>query len=143
MPTLSTPAERAMIFEIAGVVVVVETEDGAEAVAQGRRDHRVARRGADQRELRHRQADAAGAGALADHDVEREVLHRRVEHLLDGAREAVDLVDEQHVAGLEVRQNGVEVEGAVDGRAGGDAHLHAHLVGEDAASVVLPRPGGP
>ena len=38
------------------------------------------------------------AGALADDDVEPEVLERRVEDLLDRAVEPVDLVDEEDVA---------------------------------------------
>ena len=44
--------------------------------------------------------------ALADDDVEGEVLHRRVEHLLDDAVEPVHLVDEEHVALLKTGQDG-------------------------------------
>ena len=43
--------------------------------------------------------------ALADNDVDAEVLHRQVQHLLGRPRDAVDLVDEQHVALDEVRQH--------------------------------------
>ena len=55
--------------------------------------------------------------ALADDDVEEEVLHRRIEHLLDLVVEAVDLVDEEDVALLEVREDGGEVARAGDGGA--------------------------
>ncbi len=44
------------------------------------------------------QPDGARARTLADDDVDLEVLHGRVEDLLDGAVEPVYLVDEQHVA---------------------------------------------
>ena len=115
------PAERRTIFASVVGVVVVEAVDGAEAVAQGRADHRVAGRRADEGEPRHGEADAARARPLADHEVEGEVLHRRVEDLLDGAGEAVDLVDEEDVALLEVREDRGEVAGALDRRAGGGA----------------------
>ena len=45
------------------------------------------------------------AGALADDDVEPEVLERRVEDLLDRAVQPVDLVDEQDVARLEAGED--------------------------------------
>ena len=41
---------------------------------------------ADQRERRQVDAHARADGTLADHQVEREVLHRRIEHLLDAGR---------------------------------------------------------
>ena len=41
-------------------------------------------------------------GALAGHDVDAEVLDRRVEALLDDGVEAVDLVDEEDVVRLEL-----------------------------------------
>jgi hypothetical protein len=43
----------------------------------------------------------------------------------------VDLVDEQHVAGLEVGQDGGEVSGALDDGAGGGAETHAEFAGDD------------
>ena len=46
------------------------------------------------RSERHRRARAS----RVERDVDLEVLHRRVEVLLDDGRQAVDLVDEQHVA---------------------------------------------
>ena len=57
-----------------------------------------------------RQVDphAARRRPLADDDVERAVLHRRIEHLLDHRIEPVDLVDEEHVVGLEIGQQRLE-----------------------------------
>ena len=37
------------------------------------------------------------AGPFADHDVDLEILERRIEDLLDDRRQPMDLVDEQHV----------------------------------------------
>ena len=68
---------------------------------------------------------------LADHDVELEVLHRRIEDLLDDRAQAMDLVDEQHVVRLQVGQQRREVAGALDHRPGGLAQVHAELVRDD------------
>ena len=114
-----------------GGVVVVEAGDEAEAVAQRAGDETGARGGADEREARQLEADRPRRRALADHDVELEVLHRRVEHLLDRPREAVDLVDEQHVAVVEVGEDGGEVTGALERGAARDAQADVHLGGDD------------
>ena len=89
--------------------VELEALGQAEAAAEGRRQQAFPRRRPDQGEAGQVDADAARPRALVDHDVDDELLHRRVEVLLDGRREAVDLVDEQHVAGLEVREEAREV----------------------------------
>ena len=78
-----------------------------------------ARRRADQRERRQVERDDARAGALADRDRQPAVLHRRVERLLERARQAVDLVDEEHAARLERREEGGDVALALERRAGG------------------------
>ena len=117
--------------EVVGVVVV-EAGDEAEAVAQRAGDQTGAGGGTDQREAREVEADRSRRRALADHDVELEVLHRRVEHLFDRARQAVDLVDEQHVAVVEVGEDGGEVTGALERGTAGDAQPDAHLLGDDA-----------
>ena len=59
---------------------------------------------ADERELREVEAYAARVRALINHDVDTEVLHRRVEKLLDRFWDTVDLVDEEQVAFLEARE---------------------------------------
>jgi hypothetical protein len=80
-------------------------------------------------------------GPRPEHDVQREVLHRRVEHLLGGAGQPVHLVDEQHVVLLQVRQDRGEVAGALDGGTGGDAHGDAHLGGDDVGERGLAEAG--
>ena len=77
--------------------VELEPRDDAEAVAQRVGEHAGARGRADQREGRQVELDRARRRPLADHDVDLVVLQRRIEDLLDHRREAVDLVDEQHV----------------------------------------------
>jgi hypothetical protein len=87
------------------------------------------------------EAERVRAGALTDHDVDAAVLHRRVEQLLDRPVQAVDLVDEEDVLGLERRQDRRHVGLAVDGRAGHDPHRRAHLGGDDARQRRLPEAG--
>ena len=50
--------------------------------------------------MRQRQMVACGHLAFARDDIERKVLHRGVEDFLDRARQAVDLIDKQNVAGI-------------------------------------------
>ena len=57
------------------------------------------------------------AGPFADHDVDLVVLERGVEDFLDDRRQAVDLVDEQHIARLEVGEHRGEIAGALEHRA--------------------------
>ncbi len=123
-----------------GRLVEVEPGHEAEAVAQRAGDEAGAGGGADQREAGHVEADRAGRGALAQHDVELEVLHRRVEHLLDRPREPVDLVDEEHVAFVELAEDGREVARPVEGRARRDVQAHVHLRGDDAGQGGLAEP---
>ena len=118
-------------------VVVVEPVRDAEAVAQRRGQQAGASGRADQRERRQVEPDRVRAGPLADHDVDAAVLHGRVQQLLDRAVEPVDLVDEQHVVGLERGQDRGHVGLAVDGRAGHDPQRRAHLGRDDAGQRGL------
>ncbi len=80
-------------------------------------------------------------GALADDQVELEVLHGGVEDFLDGRLQAVDFVDEQHVPGLEVGEDRGEVAGALDDRAGGGAEADAEFAGDDLGERGLAEAG--
>src|SRR6266513_6349278 len=68
-----------------------------------------------------------------------EFLHRGIEDLLDDARQAVHLVDEQHRTVLEVRQDRSEIAGAFDGRPAGDLYRNAELVRDHAGERGLPH----
>ena len=124
-----------------GVIVVVEPRLEGEARAQGCSEQAGAGRGPDQRKARNRQADAAGVGALVDHDIEPEVFHRRVEILLDGFGDAVDFVDKENVAFLETGKQAREIAGFFDDRAGSDAHGFAQFVAEDKGEGGLAEAG--
>ena len=111
--------------------VEFEPQRNAEALAQRRGQQAGARRGADQGKGRQVDAHRARGRPLADHQVELAVLQRRVEDFLDRRVQAVDFVDEQHVARLEVGQQGREVAGAQDDRPGGRAETDAQFAGDD------------
>ena len=49
----------------------------------------------------------------------------------------MDLVNEKHIAGVEVGEDGGQVAGPVDRGAGGDAHVLAHLRRDDAGERCL------
>ena len=90
-----------------------------------------ARGRADQRERREADLDRARRRAFADDQVELEILERRVEDLLDRRSEAVDLVDEEDVALLEIGEERREVARAGDHRARGGAEIDAELARDD------------
>ena len=121
--------------------VELQALDDAEAVAQRRGQQACARGRADQGEGRQVELDRTRGRALADHDVDLVVLHRRVQHFLDDGREAVDLVDEQHVVRLQVGEQRGQVAGLLDHRAGGLAQVDAQLVGDDVAERGLAQAG--
>ena len=111
--------------------VEVQPVDRPEAVPQRSADPPGPRRGADDRERPEREAQRAGGRALADHDVERAVLHGRVEDLLHGAVEPVDLVDEQDVALVERGQDGRQVACPLDRGPRRVPDVDAQLAGDD------------
>src|SRR5919202_499139 len=80
--------------------------------------------------------------ALADDDVEPEVLQRRVQDLLDGGREAVDLVDEEHVAFLQAGQNRRHISFAFERRAGDGAEADAELLSDYVGETRLAESRG-
>jgi hypothetical protein len=127
----SRRAERRTMSASSSGGVELQPGDDAEAVAQRIGQHAGARGGADQREGRQVELDRARRRAFADHDVDLEVLQRRVEDFLDHRAQAVDLVDEQHVVRFEVGQQRGQVAGALQHRAGGLAQIDAHLGGDD------------
>ncbi len=68
---------------------------------------------------------------LADDEVELEVLHRRIKDFLHRRVEPVDLVDEQHVARLEIGEQRGEIAGLGDHRTGGGAEIDAQFARHD------------
>ena len=122
--------------------VVVQPAYEAKAVAEGAGDQPGAGSRPYQRESGKVQPDAPGGRALPDQDVELEVLHGRIEDLLHGTVEAMDLVDEQDIALLQVGQQRCQVARPDQHRPCGDAEPHAHLGSHDPGQRSLPQPGG-
>ena len=76
-------------------------------------------------------------------EIELEILHRGIEDFLDRRIEAVDLIDEEHVPGLEIGQQRGEVARACASTGPEVARKPTPSSRETMwASVVLPRPGG-
>ena len=123
------------------VGVEVEPVGRPEAVAQRAADAPGAGRRADHRERLEAEPERPRRRALADHHVERVVLHRRVEDLLDRAVEPVDLVDEQDVALVERGQDRGQVAGPLDGRSGGVLDVDPELAGDDRGEGGLAETG--
>ena len=121
------------------VVDGVEVEPGhqSETVAQRSGDETGAGGGADQGERGQVQRDGAGRGALAEHDVDAEVLHGGIQDLFDGAGQAVDLVDEQDVTGLELGEHGRQITGPLQGGPRGGLQMGAEFVGDDVSQGRL------
>ena len=86
-------------------------------------------------------AQVFGARALADDDVEHIIFHGGIQHLFHRMVEAVDLVDEEHVALVEVGEDGGEVAPALDGGAGRETDLHPQFGGDDVRQRGLAEAG--
>ncbi len=98
---------------------------------KGRRQQPGARGRADQRELREIDLDRARRRPGADDEIELEILHRGIENFLHRRIEAMDFVDEQHVARLEIGQLRGEIARLGDDRPGGRAEIDAELARHD------------
>ena len=119
-----------MAARIVGAVELQPVDD-AETVAERRSEEPRAGGRADEGERRQVELEGSRGRPFPDHDVDLVVLHRRIEDLLDGRIQAVDFVDEEHVTGLEVGQQGGEVAAALDDRARRLAQIRPHFVGDD------------
>ena len=81
------------------------------------------------------------AGPFADDDIEDARFHRGVEDFFDSAIEAMDLVDEKHVAGGEVGEDRREIADALDRGAGSGAQARADLFGDQMRERGLAQSG--
>ena len=95
---------------------------------------------ADQGEFGQVDPHRARRRPLADHQVERAILHRRIEDFLDRRREPVDLVDEEDVAILEIGEQGGEIARFGDHRPRGGAEADAELARDDLRQRGLAEP---
>ena len=114
-----------------------------EPVAKRRRQETGAGRRPDKGEGRQIDPHRARRRPLADNQVELEILHRRIENLLDGRIEPVDLVDEQHVPRAQVRQQRRQVAGPRDDRPGRRPEADAEFRRHDLRQRRLAEPRRP
>ena len=127
-----------------GGLVELEVGGEAEPVAQRPGQQPGAGGGADQGERRDLQRDRGGARALADDDVDPEVLHRHVEHLLGraatsgGSRRRRARRRRSCPDRIAARSPAWVIAGPLVSRSG--VLISAAMI---MARVVLPSPGGP
>ena len=115
----------------------------AEPLAERAREHAAASRRSDDREFLEGKIDGARRHSLAQHDVDPEVFHHRVDEFLDRAGQSMDLVDEEDRAFGGVGQEGHDVHLLVEGRAARDVELDAQLVVQDRGEGRLAQAGRP
>ena len=123
--------------------VEVQPQDDAESVPQRRGEQAGAGRRPHQREALELQLDGARRRPFADDDVELAVFHRRIEDLLHHRRQAMDLVDEQHVAVVEIGQLRGQVALPFQHRPRGAFQGDRHLIGDDVRQRGLAETGRP
>ena len=123
--------------------IEVQSHRNAETVAQRIGQQARARRRADQGELCQFDFYRARRRPLADDEVELEILHRRIEHLLDRRVEPVDLVDEENIALLQIGKQRREIAGLGDDRSRGGAEVDAELARDDLRQRGLAEAGRP
>ena len=73
---------------------------------------------------------------LAGNDVQGKVLHGGVEDFLHAPGKPVNLINKQHIPGIQVGEQGCQISGLFNGRAAGHPQAHPQLVGDN------PRQGG-
>ena len=111
--------------------VVVEPIRRPEPLPQRAGDAPHARGGPDDRHVLDLQPHGPCARSLAEHHVEREVLHGWIQDLLDDMAEPMDLVDEQDVALAQAGEDRGEIARALDGRSRCGADLCPDLRGDN------------
>src|SRR3984957_19466246 len=111
--------------------VKIEPDRNAETIAQRGGEEACACRCADQSEPGEVDLHRARRRPGADDEVELEILHRRIENLLDRWVETVNLVDEQHVPRLEIGELPSEIARLADDRTRGRMEIDAELARDD------------
>ena len=113
------------------VGVELQTQEDSEAGAQGRGQQAGARGGTDEGEGLDVHDMRARGGTLADDDVELIVLERGVEFFFEDRLEAMDFVEEEHLALADVSEDGGEIALNLQGRASRLLKTYIQLVCND------------
>ena len=99
-------------------------------------------RGPDERKPREIQFHRSGRRPLPDHEIELIVFHRRIERLFDGGRESMNLIDEQDIVFLKIRQDGGQIARMAQDQTGGRAEGRSHLTSNNVGDGGLAKPWG-
>ncbi len=119
------------------LIVRIQPQHQAEAAAQRRADQALPRGRADRREALDVHRHRARAGTRADQDVHAKIFERRINHLLDVRLQAVNFVDEENFALLNVAQDAHQVELLLQHRTRGLLNADAQLRRDDAGQRRL------
>src|ERR1041385_2381109 len=113
------------------VRIEIQMKDYSEAPTQRSRDQAGASCGAHQRELGQLELYGTRGWTLSDQKIQLIVFHRRIKLLFQCGKQAMNLVDEEHVTFLKVGQQRCDVAGFLDRRTGRGFQLGAHFVRDD------------
>src|SRR5271167_5186080 len=113
----------------------------AKAVAQRRTQQSRAGRCTDHRERLYRELHGPRSRPFSDHNIELEVLHRRIENLFDHSCETMDLVDEQYVTLIEIVHDCGKIACTFDRRPRGYPQVDTELTRDDMSQRGLAEAG--
>ena len=121
----------------------IQPQHQPEAAAQRSADHPLPRGRADGGEALdlHRMRSRARPGA--DQDVHPKIFERRINHLLDVRQQAVNFVDEENLALIDVRQNPAQVQLLLQHRTRRLLNPDAQFLRDDSRQRRFPQPWRP
>ena len=111
--------------------IIIEPHDVSETRQQRSGEEPCARGCADERKWFECQLNGRRVGTIARHDVDLEGFDRGIEALFDGRREAMDFINEEHVASFELCQKSGECAFVLDRRTARGVQRDAHLARDD------------
>jgi hypothetical protein len=124
-------------------VGLIETQpvDDAKAIAKRRSKETGSRRCAHESEVREIQLDGACSRSLADNNIELEIFHGRIKNFLDDTVQAVDFIDKQNIAFLEIREYCSQIAGTFEDRTGCCFDVYPKLICDDVRKRRFAEPG--
>src|SRR5581483_10937027 len=125
------------------MAVKLQPQDDSEARTQGTREQAGTGGGSDEGEGLNVHGVGAGGWTLANHDVQFVIFESGVKNFFKRGLQAVDFVDEEHLAVAQIGENCCELTFNLQRWPGGLLKSGAEFIGIMVASVVFPRPGGP
>jgi hypothetical protein len=121
-------------------LIVIESAIHPKARTQWRANHAGAGGGTDKGEFGEVEADAAGAGALINQDIQREVFHGWIKVFFDGWLQAMDFVDEKDASTLDVGQQTGKVPGLFNHWTAGAFNFTPHGISKDVSEGGFTQP---